>query len=242
MTDTVYEVAKKRDDLSFHITLIDTVMLNEDMEFLLPLTAIYVNNDGWDGIQIKLDDIAPVILESHIFEDLLWCNDLRAMAGTRVESLNGETWFIVVNDDNFPCFLTEDIAGGEPQKACITECDILSRNGLVHVMDRVLVYETSEAGDVPQPTAQLDFSQPGSSPTFTRPTPSTGGSSPDSFGSSTTSDGAPSGSAFDKFGSPGSTPGSNNNAGNGSDAVASKMGAVTALAGALTLFIMLQHA
>jgi hypothetical protein len=77
MTDTVYEVAKKREDLSFHITLVDTVMLNEDLEFLLPLTAIYVNNDGWDGVQIKLDDIAPVILESHIFEDLLWCH-LRA--------------------------------------------------------------------------------------------------------------------------------------------------------------------
>jgi hypothetical protein len=238
MTDTVYDVAKKRDDLSFHVTLIDTVMLNEDMEFLLPLTAIYVNNDGWDGIQIKLDDIAPVILESHLFENLLWCNDLRAMSGTRVESLNGQTWFIVVNEDNFPCFLTEESAGGEPQKACITECDILSRNGIVHVMDRVLVYQTSEAGDVPQPTAQLDFSQPGSAPTFTRPTPSNGGSSPSSFGSSPSSDGAPSGSAFDQFGSPGSTPGSND--GNGSGA-ASKMG-VVALAGALTLFLMLQNA
>jgi hypothetical protein len=52
MTDTVYDVAKKRagpdGDLSFHITLIDTVMLSEDLEFLLPLTAIYVKNSGWD--------------------------------------------------------------------------------------------------------------------------------------------------------------------------------------------------
>jgi hypothetical protein len=236
MTDNVYDVAKKRDDLSFHITLVDTVFLNEDLEFLLPLTAIYVNNTGWDGIKIELDDIAPVILESHVFENLLWCKDLRAMAGTRVESLNGQTWFIEVNEDNFPCFLTEETAGGEPQKACLTECDILARNGLVHVMDRVLIYETSESGDAPQPTTQLDFSQPGSSPTFTRPTINNG-DSPSSFGSSPT-DGKPSGSAFDQFGSPGSTPGSNND--NGSDA-ASKMG-VVALAGALTLFLILQNA
>lgn len=240
MTDTVYDVAKKRDDLTFHVTLIDTVMLNEDLEFLLPLTAVYVNNDGWDGIQIKLDDIAPVILESHIFENLLWCNDLRALSGTRVESLNGQTWFVVVNDDNMPCFLTEETAGGEPQKACITECDILSRNGLVHVMDRLLVYQTSESGDVPQPTAQLDFSQPGSAPTFTRPTPNSGGGSPSSFSSpSSTANGQPSGSAFDGFGSPGSSPGANKD--NAASGAASKLG-VVALAGALTLLLMLQNA
>jgi hypothetical protein len=233
MIDTVYTVAQKREDLSFHVTLIDTVMLNEDMEYLLPLTAIYVGNDGWDGVPIKIDDIAPVILESHIFQNLLWCNDLRALAGQRVESLNGETWFVVVNDDNFPCFMTEETVGGEPQKACITECDILARNGIVHVMDKVLLYETPEESDVPQPTPVLDFSQPGSAPTFTRPSPPSGPvSTPSNFDSS------PSGSAFDQFSNPGSTNGGNGN-GNASDA-ASKMG-VVALAGALTLFLMLHN-
>jgi hypothetical protein len=67
MIDTVYEVAKKREDLSFHATLIDTVRLTEDMEFLSPPTAIYVPNSA--------------------FEDLLWCEDLRALAGQRIESV-----------------------------------------------------------------------------------------------------------------------------------------------------------
>jgi hypothetical protein len=240
MTDTVYDVAKKRagpdGDLSFHITLIDTVMLAEDLEFLLPLTAIYVTNAGWDGVQISIDDIAPVILESHIFQDLIWCDDFRALAGMRVESLNGETWFVTVNDEGFPCFLTEETFGGPAKRSCITECDLLARNGLVHVMDELLVYETDQQDDASQPVPQLDFG--GSAPTFTRPT---GGSSPASSptGGSSFDDASAVGSAFDNFGNSGSSQNGGN--GNGSNSgAASKMGVFALAGGALTtVFLML---
>jgi hypothetical protein len=172
-------------------------------------------------------------LESHIFQDLLWCDDIRALAGQRIESLNGETWFVTLNDDGFPCFLTEETFGGDAKKSCIVECDLLARNGLVHVMDELLVYETDQQDDASQPVPQLDFG--GSAPTFTRPTGGSPASSP--TGSSFDSTSA-SGSAFDNFGNQGSSQ----NGGNGSNnsGAASKMGVLALIGGALsTLFLML---
>jgi hypothetical protein len=102
------------------------------------------------------------------------------------------------------------------------------------VMDKLLLYETPEGDDANQPTPQLDFSNAGA-PTFTRPTPTAPASGPSNFDTSST------GSAFDQFGS-GNGNGNGNtgfNNGNGSDA-ASKTG-VLALAGVLSLFLMLHN-
>jgi hypothetical protein len=233
MIDTVYDIAKKREDLSFHATLIDTVRLNEDMEFLSPLTAIYVPNSAWAGTKIQLLDIAPVILESHIFEDLLWCEDLRALAGQRIESLNGETWFIEVNDDGFPCFLTEQVFGGPSKRSCLTECDILARNGIVHVLDTLLIYETNEADDIRPPSGSSPAGAPVRAPTFTRPTPSSPSppSMPSFSSPSFSPPTGPSGSSFGQFDGQGSST-------NGNSGAAEKMGGLV-LAGILSLFAML---
>lgn len=232
MTDNVYRVGKKRDDLSFHLTLIDTVFLNPDLERLLPLTVLYVPNDAWTGTKIELEDIAPVVLESHIFKELLFCEDLLRLEGTRKDSLNGESWFITKNDDNMPCFLTDPAMFGGPAKmACFTECDILARNGLVHVLDSLLVYtENDDVREIPITDIPIQPTAPQNAPTVERPDESpTSALDRPAF--------AASNSVFDKY-TPGSGSASNNADNGGSSAVSQRGGLV--LAGMLCLMLVLQ--
>jgi uncharacterized surface protein with fasciclin (FAS1) repeats len=140
--------------------LIDAVFLRSDMKRLEPLTAIYAPDSDWRNKILPLEKIERV-LENHLYEGLLWCSTLREIAKNpdkrTIESLNGQTWSISVNENNFPCFdiLTED--GAEKAQSCITECDILSKNGLVHMVDKVLLkdaLETRGPSPVPPPGAR----------------------------------------------------------------------------------------
>ena len=140
VTHTVYDIAAEMPDYSGQITLIDTVFLKQDMRRLLPLTAMYAPNSDWDNKLIKLEDISKVILENHLIENLAWCEDLVALAGTKIDTLNGQLWGVTVNEAGFPCFDTK-IPGGEAYKSCIVECDILARNGLVHLLDKVMLFD-----------------------------------------------------------------------------------------------------
>jgi hypothetical protein len=54
--------------------------------------------------------------------------------------------------NNFPCFGTQSESGAEEVRACITECDVLSRNGIVHLIDKVLLMDVLETrGPSPAP-------------------------------------------------------------------------------------------
>lgn len=124
--------------------LIDSVFLRSDMKRLEPLTAIFAPDEEWRNKIIPMERIEPV-LENHLFEDLLWCHTLVGIAKSKgtIESLNGYTWYISLNSAGYPCFDTiED--GKQVTQACITECDVLARNGLVHVVDKVILYEKLE--------------------------------------------------------------------------------------------------
>jgi hypothetical protein len=71
------------------------------------------------------------------------------MAGERVDSHNGQTWLISVNEAGFPCFDTIEVFGGAAKKACVTQCDILARTGIVHELDTVMVYDVPETRPPP---------------------------------------------------------------------------------------------
>jgi len=167
MTDTVYDVAKKRPIYSTQVGLIDTVFLTEDMKRLLPLTAMYSPNSVWENKIIELEDISKMVLESHVFKELQWCDELRKMEGKNLTSLNGLEWKISINEDNMPCFDTYLTAGGGStfQKACITKCDILARNGIVHELDNIMM---SEVGETLAPRSMRPIA-----PTARRPSPPT---------------------------------------------------------------------
>lgn len=159
VTHTVYDIADELPQFATQIILIDSVFLRADMRRLLPLTAMYAPNQAWQNKVIKLNQLASTVLENMLFEDLMWCHSLIAMAGNneKAKSLNGQTWQVSVNSEGFPCFETVQAFGQASLKACITKCDILARNGIVHELDNVLFFETPEtkAPSPPTPTAPI---------------------------------------------------------------------------------------
>jgi hypothetical protein len=174
VTHSVYDIAAEMPEYSGQIRLIDTVFLRQDMRRLLPLTAMFAPDEDWENKLIELEDISKVILENHLIEDLAWCEDLVALEGEKIETLNGQLWSISVNEDGKPCFDTK-VPGGESYKSCVLVCDILARNGIVHLLDKVILFETVEtlpprAPSPPtaaRPSAPTFFSQP--SPSATGP-------------------------------------------------------------------------
>jgi ethanolamine utilization microcompartment shell protein EutS len=176
VTHTVYDIAKEDPNFSTQISYIDYLQLDGDMKRLLPLTTFYVPNPEWEGVVTKIEEIAKTVLESHIFETLLWCDTLRDMVGngTSATSYNNETWTLSINQDGFPCFDTYGKADGQMRKACISKCDIIARNGIVHELDTLLLFD---AADTRPPSQFVDnVPRPPSAPSpptvFQRPSDS----------------------------------------------------------------------
>jgi Fasciclin domain len=174
VTHTVYDIAAENANFSTQILLIDTVFLTQSMKQLLPLTAMYAPNSDWENKVVKLEDISKVVLENMLIEGLMWCSKLRELAGQKVESHNGQTWRVTLNEADMPCFETAQVAGGEIYKACITKCDILARNGIVHELDSLILFEDPETLGPMAPTPPFTAQQP-NQPTFAeQPSPTPG--------------------------------------------------------------------
>lgn len=172
VTHTVYDIAAEMENYTGQIRLIDTVFLKQDMRRLLPLTAMYAPNQEWENKLIDLEDISKVILENHLIENLAWCEDLVAMAGKKIDTLNGQLWMVSVNEDGKPCFDTK-VPGGPSYKSCVVECDILARNGIVHFLDKVMLFETPETLGPVAPTVPT-MSRPSAPTFFSQPSPTAG--------------------------------------------------------------------
>jgi hypothetical protein len=140
MTETVYDVARRLGNYDDQLNLMDTVFLSEDIKRLSPLTVLYAPNSQWQNKKINLADISVSVLKNHIFNTIHWCHELVKLSGTKLESDNGQFWLVSVNPAGFPCF---DVITSTNQKSrsCITKCDILARNGVVHEVDEILLYE-----------------------------------------------------------------------------------------------------
>jgi len=143
VTKTIYDIANDDPNYSTQILYIDSLRLSSDLRRLLPMTALYANNTVFDNVVTPLTDIAEKVLKNHMFAELLWCDTLIEMAGNgTVMSLNQRNWTISV-ENGFPCFTAENPIEGVG-KACVSKCDILARNGIVHLMDYRLEYEVAE--------------------------------------------------------------------------------------------------
>jgi hypothetical protein len=81
------------------------------------------------------------------------------MNGQEVDSLSGETWKIFVNDEGQPCFQTVVEFGLPAQLSCVTTCDILCQNGIIHQVSSILVHE-SLATRGPSPPLPPTFRSP----------------------------------------------------------------------------------
>jgi hypothetical protein len=207
VTHTVYDIAKENPNFSTQISYIDYLRLDSDMKRLLPLTTFYVPNTEWEGIATNIEEIAKTLLESHIFETLLWCDTLRDMVGngtSLVTSYNNQTWTLSINEAGFPCFDTYAEADGQMNKACISKCDIIARNGIVHELDHLLLYDPAATrppsqfvGNVPRPPSAPSpptvFQRPSDSSLTANDSPASAPSSKIGFGKET------SGARFDTF-------------------------------------------
>ena len=140
MTNTVYDIARRLGNYSQQLNLIDSVFLSSDVKRLSPLTAFYAPDEQWVNKQIDLTEISTAVLENHLFKQLLWCHVLNGLAGTEIESHNGRFWLVSTNEEGFPCLDTVT-ADGEKTRSCVTKCDILARNGIVHEVDQIILYE-----------------------------------------------------------------------------------------------------
>ena len=170
-----------------HLGYLTSLFLEEDVKRLLPLTVFYAPNEAWDGKLIDLLELSETVLENMIFKELLWCEKLVEMAKNQepIESHNGQLWNVVVNEEGFPCIKTAQKQGEmKAMDACITKCDILARNGLVHQIDSLIVYQSLETlapfppiAPVPPSAPTPLFQQPISRDNFTSPTVAPGASS-----------------------------------------------------------------
>jgi Fasciclin domain len=173
MTESVYDIATRINNFTTQVALIDGVFLREDMRRLSPMTALFATNEGWSNKVIALEEISKTVLENMIFEDLLWCDTLRDLIedpskDPTVESLNGQSWFLSLNNESMPCFDTILNVDGPTFKACVTRCDILAKNGIVHEMDNILLFKSTETIGPQAPTIAVPR-QP-SAPTWNAPT------------------------------------------------------------------------
>lgn len=191
VTKTIYDIANEDPKYTTQISYIDTVMLDSDMKRLLPLTAMYAPNKEWEGKKTEMNEIAEKVLKNHMFEKLYRCDELRSMVDMPILSVNGKMWTVSVNKNDFPCFESADDAA--PKKACIIKCDILARNGIVHELDTLLLFEAAETrppsefgGSFPSDSATgTGGGSPESTPTvFQRPTPKAPAAAPKSNESS----------------------------------------------------------
>jgi hypothetical protein len=148
------------------------------MKRLLPLTTFFSPNSAYEGKVTKMEEIGEVLLKNHIFETLLWCDTILEMANMSmtITSLNNYSWTVSKGSNGLPCFDTYVDASGTVKKACIKKCDILARNGIVHELDDILLYNPSEtrppsvfgddipAGNLPvAPAAPTVFQRPSDS-------------------------------------------------------------------------------
>jgi uncharacterized surface protein with fasciclin (FAS1) repeats len=144
VTHTVYDIAKEDPQFSTHISYIDTVRLDADMKRLLPLTTFFAPNDAFEGKVTRMEDIADKLLKNHIFEKLLWCDTILDMIDGSITSLNNHSWTISKGSNGLPCFDTYADTDGTVKRACIKKCDTLARNGIVHELDDILLFNPSE--------------------------------------------------------------------------------------------------
>jgi len=140
VTHSVYDIGDYLGNYYEQLNLIDSVYLRSDMRRLEPLTAVFAPDHDWRNKIIDLERI-EYILENHLFEGLLWCDYLLALEsrGERIESLSGQEWGLSVNEFGMPCF--DSLIGFTRVSSCVTECDHLARNGIVLIVDQVILSE-----------------------------------------------------------------------------------------------------
>jgi len=105
------------------------------------LTVLVPPDSSWEEVVASRNDIELAkILENHIFEGLVFSEDLLDVDGALIESINGEQW--VVSNLDGEVYLN-NAQGGETARV-LPASEALVSNGVVHLLDSALVSSSKE--------------------------------------------------------------------------------------------------
>ena len=97
------------------------------------VTVLAPPDFSWEGADIS-EEMLDNVLQNHIFQGLLFSDQLREMDGATITSINGKQWTISNIDGNIELVsMTVDI------NVAITSSDNLVRNGIVHLLGGLLM-------------------------------------------------------------------------------------------------------
>jgi hypothetical protein len=138
----------EQEDVSHFFGLVDQAEdIKNTLDFSSPVTSLFVLDQVWAGLSVTNNssnnsvNFTEAVLENHLFLSggPYSCERLVELEGTTITSMNGINWTISVGqNDGLPCFTSAGTLGGD-RAACITECNILAKNGIAHTVDFVLV-------------------------------------------------------------------------------------------------------
>jgi Fasciclin domain len=208
LMNSLYTMARrdKQDRFRTQLNFVHHVGLLDYMQKIVPVTAFLVSNDKWPGPGEEneiLPDIAAnanvvdqvasninaleserEILLNHIFilQGGPWsCSDLRNMDGQVVEASNGKNRVIVYDEEqDAPCLAVQMQGGDAPPEilACVVECNILARNGIMHVIDRAIFHVEDPPTATPSGPQPTESPQPSSGPPTVSPAPTSPSTAP----------------------------------------------------------------
>jgi len=152
---TIVEVAAGVEDFSTLVTAIEEAGLVEALSAEGPFTVFAPTDDAFaatlEELGISAEDLLADtemlanILTYHVVDGSFTAADVTELDGEAVDTLNGDSVEITIDDDS------NVMVNG----AMVVEADVMASNGIVHVIDTVLLPpEAPEAEATPEATAE----------------------------------------------------------------------------------------
>jgi hypothetical protein len=113
----------------------------------VPVT-VFVPPDSSNWHESVPVDMQKTTIENHIFDSLLFADDLLGMDGQIMSSVNDRKWVVSVLGGSI--FLAPEV-GSDPNTVVevIGRNDVLAKNGVIHGLDKALVVDLPEANCTP---------------------------------------------------------------------------------------------
>jgi uncharacterized surface protein with fasciclin (FAS1) repeats len=137
---TVTEIAASNEDFSTLVTAVEAAGLAETLSGTGPLTVFAPTNDAFDALPAgtvetllkpKNQDQLASVLTYHVVDGEVMAADVQPGA---VKTVNGETFDVATDMDG-----GVEITDGQGNTAMVTTTDIVASNGVIHVIDAVLL-------------------------------------------------------------------------------------------------------
>ncbi|MFP4323021.1 MAG: fasciclin domain-containing protein [Anaerolineales bacterium] len=174
MAPTIADLVSENEDFSTLLTALEAAELAETLGEEGPFTVFAPTNEAFeaipeDDLNALLDDpeALSAVLLYHVLEGEAFAEDVLELDGEAVETLNGAMILVTIVEED------EDVMVMLNESAQVTEADVEASNGVIHVIDTVLMPpaeddmamadegmdETDDMADAEE-TVEIDFSDP----------------------------------------------------------------------------------